>query len=316
MENKTRIYQLCPHGGQLMHSYLIRTPNDKLIMIDGGHNYYMEKAYLPHAIRAVLGLNDGDYFEIEAWFLSHAHIDHFGEFTMMMKEYNDNSNYKVNGFYFDFPDFQNCSFHETDYSLENMQMLKDCFDRYAKVNGIAVDGSYYDFLNGAVINKQSVEKGLTFNIDGVDFDILQTQDETDEQVNANSLVIRVSESNKKSKTCLFLNDVSDKSGARLLKKYGKSLKSDIVQMAHHGQAGAEKDVYDAIGASIRLWPTPFWLWNDHSTWKIDEVRSWLGITSENYTEGDIIASRYGNYPQDYASVEDWKKCVDVMKVTL
>ena len=64
MSNKTEIYQLCPHNCYLMHSYLIKTPNDKIIVIDGGHNYYMKKAYLPHAIRAILGLNDGDYFEI------------------------------------------------------------------------------------------------------------------------------------------------------------------------------------------------------------------------------------------------------------
>ena len=313
---KTEIYQLCPHSGYLMHSYLIKTPNNKIVVIDGGHTYYMEKAYLPHAIRAILGLNDGDYFEIDALFLSHGHVDHYGEFAMMMKEYDKNSNYKINNFYFDFPDFANSKFDTSDYSLENLALLKNSFETYAQVNDIAVDGSYYDFLNGAVINKSAVEKGLTFNIDGVDFDILQTQDESDDQVNGNSLIIRVSESNKKGKTCLFLNDASVVSGARLLKKYGSALKSDMVQMAHHGQAGVDKDVYYAIDASIRLWPTPFWLWNDHETWKMDEVRGWLGITSENYTKNDILACGYSAYPENYSSVEDWKKCVDGMKVTL
>ena len=78
---KTEIYQLCPHSGYLMQSYLIKTPNDKIVLIDGGHNYYMEKAYLPSAIRAILGLNEGEYFEIDSWFFSHGHIDHYGEFT-------------------------------------------------------------------------------------------------------------------------------------------------------------------------------------------------------------------------------------------
>ena len=58
MENKTEIYQLCPHSGYLMESYLIKTPNNKIIMIDGGSNTYMEKAYLPSAIRAILGLKE------------------------------------------------------------------------------------------------------------------------------------------------------------------------------------------------------------------------------------------------------------------
>lgn len=316
MDKNIQVYQLCPHSGYLMQSYLIKTPNDKIIMIDGGHDYYMEKAYLPHAIRAILGLNDGDYFEIDAWFLSHGHIDHFGEFAMMMKEYNQNSNYKVKNFYFDFPDFEKTNFEEADYSLEKLQLLKDGFETYAKVNGISVVGSYYDYLNSSVINKQSVDSGLSFIIDGVKLDILQTQDESDDHVNSNSLVIRVQDCNKKSKTCLFLNDASETSGARLLSKYGKALKSDIVQMAHHGQAGVCKNVYDVIDATVRLWPTPFWLWQDHERWRIDEVRSWFNLKEDKYTENDILACRYGDYLEDYTSISDWKKCLGKMKITL
>ena len=316
MEKKIEIYQLCPHGGQLMHSYLIKTPNDKIIMIDGGHNCYMEKAYLQHAIRAILGLNDGDYFEIEAWFFSHGHIDHYGEFTMMMKEYQKESNYKINNFYLDFPNFEDCKFDKDDYSLDNIELLKSGFDRYATVNGIEFDGRYFNALNGKVINSESVDKGLSFIIDGVRLDILQTRDDTDDMVNGNSTVIKVYAEDGTSKSCLFLNDASIGSGARLLSTHREKIKSDIVQMAHHGQAGVDKDVYDAIGATVRLWPTPFWLWNDQKIWKVDEVRSWFGLDAENYTENDIIAGRYCEYPEDYTSVSDWKKCVGKMKIVL
>ncbi len=33
-------------------------------------------------------------------------------------------------------------------------------------------------------------------------------------------------------------------------------------MAHHGQAGATKQLYEAIAPKICLWPTPEWLWNN------------------------------------------------------
>ncbi len=316
MSKKTEIYQLCPNSGFLMHSYLIKTPNDKIVVIDGGHNYYMQKAYLPHAIRAILGLNDGDYFEIEALFLSHGHIDHYGEFTMMMKEYDQNSNYKINNFYFDFPDFANSNYDKSDYSLDNLALLNDALNTYAKVNAIATNGNYYDMLNGAVINADAVKRGLSIIIDGVVFDILQTWSENDDMVNGNSTVIRVYDQDKKGKTCLFLNDASIGSGKRLLQTYKDKLKSDIVQIAHHGQAGVDKDVYDAVDATIRLWPTTFWLWQDHETWKVDEVRGWFNIEENNYTENDVLACRYKAYPEDFASVEEWKKCVDGMKVVL
>ena len=313
---KTEIYQLCPHSGYLMQSYLIKTPNDKIVMIDGGHNYYMEKAYLPSAIRAILGLNEGEYFEIDSWFFSHGHIDHYGEFTMMMKEYDKNSNYKVNNFYFDFPDFLNSNYDSSDYSVEFLESFKSALDTYATVNGIEFDGRYYDTLNGKYVNAQLIKDGLTFEIDGVLFDILQTWCDTDEQVNANSLIIKVSESNKNTKTCLFLNDASVSSGNRLIKTYGEKLKCDIVQMSHHGQAGVDKNVYDIVDAKIRLWPTTFWLWQDHETWRVDEVRGWLKIEENNYTEGDILACRYGEYPADYRSIKDWSACVQKMKIEL
>ena len=82
-------------------------------------------------------------------------------------------------------------------------------------------------------------------------------------VNGNSTIIRVYDQDKNGKTCLFLNDASIGSGKRLLDTYKEKLKSDIVQLAHHGQAGVDKDVYDAIDAKIRLWPTTIWLWRDH-----------------------------------------------------
>jgi glyoxylase-like metal-dependent hydrolase (beta-lactamase superfamily II) len=316
MDKKIEIYQLAPVPGALMHSYLIKTPNGKLVMMDGGNEErYMEKAYLSTAIRALLGIGEKDYFEIEAWFLTHGHDDHYGEMSMMLKEYDKYSNYKINNIYFDFPDFINSPWK--DYNLSSLNNLKDRLDNYAKINGIDCGGKrYYDLLNGAVINSKSVEDGLTITIDGVNFEILQTYDETDDQVNGNSLVIRVQDCNKKSKTCLFLGDASVVSGERLLKKYGKKLKSDIVQLAHHGQAGVDKPVYDAVDAELRLWPIPNWVWNDRTRFKTEETRRWFNIDLENVGKSDFISCLYEKYPENYLSIDSWKECLDGMKIVL
>lgn len=312
MEKKVEIYQLFPHPGYLMHSYLIKTPNDKIVVIDGGNTRYMQDAYLPFAIRAVLGLSENDYFEIEAWFISHAHDDHYGEFVMMMREYTKESNYKVNNFYFDFPDFENGKYGFRDYNLESIQELKDSFQKYATVNGIETK-DYYTSLNGAVINAETVKKGLVMKIDGVDFDIMQTWDSSDDQVNGNSTIIRVSFNG--SKTCLFLNDASVVSGLRLLNTYGDKLKSDVVQLAHHGQAGVSKEVYDAIDADLRLWPIPSWVWTKPQ-YKTSETRGWFGTDPENPSEKDFVGCLYKKYPSNHRSVEDWKESIDCMKIIL
>lgn len=309
---KTTVYQLFPNPGYLMHSYLIKTPNDKIVLIDGGNTRYMKDAYLPFAIRAVLGLNENDYFEIEAWFISHAHDDHYGEFIMMMREYTQESNYKVNNFYFDFPDFESGKYGFRDYNLESIRELKDSFQKYATVNGIETE-DYFADLNGAVINAKSVKEGLVINIDGVDFEIMQTWSEEDDQVNGNSTVIRVSYNG--SKTCLFLNDLSEGSGMRFLNKYGAKLKSDIVQLAHHGQAGVTKEVYDAIDAELRLWPIPSWVWIKPQ-YKTSETRSWFGTDIDNPSDREFIGCLYKRYPASHRSIEDWRDSLDCMKITL
>ena len=271
---------------------------------------------MPSAIRAILGLNEGEYFEIEAWFLSHGHSDHYGEMIMMFREYDENSNYKINNIYFDFPDFATSKFDPSDYTLEGLDQLKQGLDNYAKVNGIDCEEGYYNHLNGKVVNADAVAKGLTITIDGVDFEILQTQSPEDDQVNGNSMVIRVVPTYENAKTCMFLNDTSVWSGAKLLKTYGDKLKSDVVQMAHHGQAGADKDVYDAIDAKLRLWPVPFWVWGNETDYRIGEVRSWFGIDENVGRETDLVSCKYGKYPEDYTSIDSWKQCLEIMKIVL
>ena len=83
------------------------------------------KPYLPSAIRAILGLGENDPFEIEAWFLSHAHRDHYYELAKMLNAYTPESNYRINNFYFDFPDYgvEWESRYATDFDNERFQKL-------------------------------------------------------------------------------------------------------------------------------------------------------------------------------------------------
>ncbi|MCR5263003.1 MAG: MBL fold metallo-hydrolase, partial [Clostridiales bacterium] len=71
-------------------------------------------------------------------------------------------------------------------------------------------------------------------------------------------------------------------GEKLLACNGDKLKSDIVQMAHHGQNGVDRPVYEAIAPKICLLPTPQWLWDndagkgyDTHTWKTIVVQGWM-----------------------------------------
>ena len=312
------LYQLAPEQNSLMQSYVIKTSNGKLIVIDGGIDGVGKdrEPYMPAALRAIAGVDEGEYFEVEAWFLSHAHKDHTYELSKMLRDYSEDSNYKINNIYFDFPEFGSDEYPAENADMEISQ-IRENVNRYGQVIGAQVkDGStYYDELNGAVINAESVAKGLTMEIDGVRIEILQTWSPEDGVSNLNdtSIVIRMWIGEQ---SVLFLNDLGSIGGSRLLNTYGDRLKSDVVQMAHHGQAGVNKDVYDAIDATVHLWPTPIWVWtNPGQIYQIDEVREWLyGENFHESSEYDIVSCLYERYPPNSTKVKYWARVIDYMKI--
>ena len=85
------------------------------------------------------------------------------------------------------------------------------------------------------------------------------------------------------KSVLFTGDLGVEGGEKLLGgPYRDRLKSDYVQMAHHGQNGVTEAFYIAVSPKYCLWPTPGWLWNNDSgsgvnsgQWKTLEVRQWM-----------------------------------------
>lgn len=348
------IYQLAPESSSLVESYVIKTPNGKLIVIDGGIDGAGEnvgvsaKPYLTSALRAIAGVGEGEHFTVDAWFVSHAHADHYLELAKMLCAYTGNSKYKgetmtmsdgtkqtwtakadknftIKNFYFDFPEEGEWPATTETQSGSNFHIylgkFKEGLAKYAAANNIKVKKTYYDDLNGKVVNEKSVKKGLTITIDGIDFQILQTWSASDSQVNDNSMVIRMVNGEQ---SALFLNDTSVKGGNRLLTTQGaEALKSDIVQLGHHGQNGCSKEFYDAIEAqnSVRLWACPYGVWKgESSAYQTKEVRTWFGLEedAELYAESrtDFVASLYGEYPADRTSVSDWAKVIDNMKITL
>ena len=308
------LYQLAPEQNSLMQSYVIKTANGKLIVIDGGvDGEGKDKVpYMPSALRAIAGVGEGEYFEVEAWFLSHAHKDHTYELSKMLAEYSAESNYKINNIYFDFPEFGSAEYPAQNGDMDASKIVENV-NKYGEV--IGKGENYYDQINGAFINTEAVAKGLSLEIDGVKIDVLQTWDPADGTSNLNdtSIVLRFTIGEQ---TVLFLNDLGNIGGRRLLATYGDALKSDIVQMAHHGQGGVNKDVYKAIGANVHLWPTPIWVWNNaNKTYQIDEVREWLyGETFLEPDEHNIVAGKYKKYPPRINSVSAWEKVLDYMKL--
>ena len=69
--------------------------------------------------------------------------------------------------------------------------------------------------------------------------------------NTSSLVFRISMGGQ---TVMVLGDAYTLSNNIMSKMYGNYLKSDIVQVTHHGYQGGTVQVYNLINAPTAIWP--------------------------------------------------------------
>lgn len=285
------VYQLGPDEKMLMLGYVIKTPNNRFVVIDGGGVGKKSKGFLLSALQEITGQ---EVPEIEAWFLTHLHDDHVTEFCDLTKYYDEElGEIKIKDVYFNFPSME---FMERSETGKYAYLRDDVQHGYDKIKG----KGEFDRING-----KNVFEGDVIEIDGVRFDILLTvtDEERESNINDTSLIFRAT---IEGQTILFLADAYISEGQRLLKKYGSELKSDIVQMAHHGQAGVKKVVYEAIDPTLCLWPTPEWVYNNkNGNLQTLEVRQWMmdmGIKYHMISGVDFTQSL--NFPVDFSKLKE------------
>lgn len=265
--NTIDLIQLSPQTKSQMMGYIIKTKNNKMIVIDGGTHGDADN------LMKYIGENNN---KVDYWFLTHNHNDHAGAFVEII----NNRNVKVENIY--------ASLNEKEW-YETYESTREEFS-----NNL-INTLNYDKLNG-IVNSPSLNEKI--EIDGINIEFLGVKNPeiTENPGNEQSMVIKF-DTGKTS--LLILGDTGEKSSEKLLQNQKEKLRSDIVQMSHHGQAGATEELYKAINPKICLWPTPEWLWNndngggfDSGTWKTLDTRRWmenLGVKN-NYVEkdGDIV----------------------------
>ncbi len=246
------LWQLPNQTRSQMLSYVLRTPGGKLVVIDGGVSG--DAAYLKGFVAAL-----GN--EVEAWFITHAHDDHFCALSAILSQ---PGSPRIRALYGSLPTL-------------------DWVRRY----GVGKEDTepYDAFLKGlakANLPVTELQLGADFKIDRVRFEVLGVHNPeiTNNAINNSSLVLRVSD---RSKSILFTADLGVEGGCKLLaSKFAKRLHADYVQMAHHGQQGVNEEFYRAVRPTYCLWTTPLWLWENDSgggkgsgPWKTLIVRGWM-----------------------------------------
>jgi beta-lactamase superfamily II metal-dependent hydrolase len=261
-----RLWQIPAHSSRdVMMSYVLQTESGKLVVIDGG--WEADAPYLKTFLQGLGG-------HVHTWFITHQHDDHLGALTAILRH---PEGVTIGRVYASLLGDEWIKGHEPD-QLQAVQSFNK-----------ALAASNKPVIPAHLGEKLSIE-GLSFQVLSVANDSIR---DTGNHINNQCMVLRLATSDA---SVLFLADLGEPAGQRLLAgPFGSSLRSDYVQMAHHGQRGVGRNVYDAVRPNFALWPTPMWLYQlpDRKTqirFETLTVRSWmrqLGI-EVNYVAKDGI----------------------------
>ena len=250
--NGAEIHMLSSSTRSQMMSFVIKTKNGKIIVVDGGLPQDE-----PHLVETIKSFGN----EVSAWILSHPHSDHGGAFTKLAE--NGFEGLQIDAFYYNIREQAWYDKYES-YRAEMVNTIRNSIAKLpAGVSHITSKGEVY-YVDGVAIHVLNDPYWIESN-----------------SINNSSVVFRLDFDN--GTRVLFLGDMGPQAGESLKAEVPASeLKSDIVQMAHHGQYGVNKDVYEIIAPKVAMWNTPEWLWDNDGgsgyntgNYKTLEVRSWM-----------------------------------------
>ena len=270
---KNAIYNLQTQTPIQMQSNIITTADGKVIAVDGGHR--QDACYFINFLKEITGQEKPT---IDAWFLTHAHDDHFDCFFEVIENHFDEV--EIGKIYFNIPSpqfFDNAPRRDGD-SVRTSAKFYELLPRFADKIVIVFGGDKYE------IGEAKIDILYT-----PDYDIVANVG------NNSSIVFRVELGGK---VILMLADAGVESGNKLLAKYKGTgvLKADVCQMAHHGQQGVTKEFYAEVAPEVCIWCAPKWLWDNDAgkgfnthVFKTVEVRQWMdeiGTVKKNIVDMD------------------------------
>ena len=230
-------------------SYVITLEDGRYIIIDGGYSKAKDHHILFNYLKSNNKRKDGKIV-IAAWIFTHDHSDHYGVFV----------------------DFSNT--YGTRVTLQ--YYLMNCGDksRYSQtpsgwLPGTSKDGGLPHYcLNVYFKNAKKIvpHTGQKITFCNTTFEVMCSQESHTpskmEWINDSSIILRMNANGVKT---LFLADAEAQTTNLLNNMYGSTLKSDIMQIAHHGYSGGSTSLYQKIAPQYTLWPTSQECFNQRTT---------------------------------------------------
>ena len=229
-----------PNGAPGM-GYVIQLSDGRYILVDGGPVDLKNED--PQALLDYLVANKPASHEkpiIAAWIISHAHGDHIELPIRFLKDFHDRVTVEM--------------------SVTNFPYFKELTMQYDNATGLANAVSAYRALIQSYYPKAAqvvAHTGQRFWIGDAYLEFFYTQEDGYPTIpgtaNETSLVFRVTLGGR---TCMFLGDLD--TCAFMRDVWGTVVKSDILQLAHHGYNGGDLALYKNIDPEICFWAGDEW----------------------------------------------------------
>ncbi len=232
-----------PRAGNCQNGmgYILKLSDGSFVIVDGGHTRdmsYAESAgdYLLDSLKVLA--DDPNDIRVHTWFLSHIHNDHIGAFYDIARDTPDSI--KVERLVYNAP-------NDTQLAGVSGGNLDDKVENAAKMFGIKT------VVKG--------HPGQVFYANEATFTIYGSLDIVEpikiDNINESSMVMKMEFMGK---TMIFLGDCHPNESLALTNAYGDDLKSNFIQLSHHGYAdGATLLLNETIKAEASFWPVG----NDH-----------------------------------------------------
>ncbi len=246
-----RITQYGTVSGLQSMCYSLVSADGSFLLVDGGHEVDQE------GLRRLIEVFGN---RVDLWICSHFHEDHIGAITAMLPELGE---IEIGEIWYPPMDIETYKTFAKDW---------DCVDTCEK------------FLEEAagLENARQVEIGECPVYEGLSFEFLTayTKDAPWAQEGNNcGFMFQVNGMHEK---MLFCCDIGGEWISEvLINSYGDRLKSDYVQMGHHGNGGLTEEAYRIVAPQAAFFDSPAWLFADeekYTTAKNRRLMESLGCT--------------------------------------
>ncbi len=211
-------------------SYVIRLTDGTFVIIDGGYRSDATALY-KHLKENTVG---GGKPVVSAWVITHLHNDHYGALKGIASDFRDRVDVKA--FYYNFPGIQ-CG----DVGLSNKNDIERTMRQWP---------------NAVLYNK--LHSGMSFSVVDAKFTVICTyEDVFPQEIDNGNDTTTVLKAEIGGQSIMFLGDAYYKQSAVMTSQIDAAvLKSDIVQISHHGYEGCSAALYGMVNPTVALWPMP------------------------------------------------------------